>query len=333
MKIKVGLIGAGKFGRVHLSGYKKNPKCEIIAIASRTERSAREAADNFNIPNVYWGDSWKEMFEEQNLDAVSICSPNYLHAPMTLMALKNNCHILCEKPIAISLQELNEIEEILSKKNLIYFSSFQKRFLPVTSDIKKLIEIDGLGELSLVRYFFGHHGPYTTHKAMSNQKWFINSKLAGGGVLIDLGVHCIDLLRCLIGEFTEIEGYSYNTSCKRMNAEDNCSVIFQFENNILGNISVTWCSEPMEIIEIFGSKGTLRIDMQSKKPYMYKPKKLKRDPYLKKILKNKYNYNLIPQHALINYFIECIIDNRQSDPSFNDGKRALEFVLKAYSNK
>jgi len=333
MKIKVGLVGAGRFGIFHLAGYKKNENCEIIAVCSRTEESARNAAEKFNIPNVYWGDSWKRMFEEQNLDAVSICSPNYLHAPITLLALENNCNVLCEKPIALSLKELDQIENILNTKDLIYFTSFQKRYLSIIPNVKKIIASKIFGEINLIRYFFGHYGPYSSYQPMSKQKWFIDSKMAGGGVLIDLGVHCIDLLRFLIGEFDCVEGYNFNSTCKKINDEDNCNVLFKFENGALGMITVSWCSEPSEIIEFFGTKGTLKIDLQSNSPFDFHPKKMLRNIILKEALDANYNTNMIPQHELINHFVNCILENKQESPNFYDGKRAVEFVLEAYSMK
>ncbi len=333
MKLKIGLLGAGRFGIFHLAGYVKNKNCEIVSVASRTEESAKNAGKKFNIPHIYWGDSWKAMLEEQELDAVSICSPNYLHGPMTIAALQNNCNVLCEKPIAISLEELKNIERLLDNKKLIYFSSFQKRYLEISPIIKKIVQENVLGNLHLVRYFFGHYGPYTSYPAMSKQKWFINSKMAGGGVLLDLGVHCIDLMRYLIGEFKTIEGYNANSVCKGISDEDVCNVLFRFEENILGIVSVSWCSEPMEIIELYGSKGTLKIDMQSKDPFNITPIKLRNSPILKKVFNTNFGTDSIPQHKLIDHFIDCVINKKQEEPNFNDGKRAVEFVLEAYKLK
>ena len=330
MKLRVGLIGAGSFGYYHLSGYKKNANCDIIAVASRSEQSAKKAADKFEIPNVYWGDSWKQMLEEQGLDIVSICSPNYLHAPMTIMALKNNCNVICEKPIAINNHELENIENTLKKTGLIYFTSFQKRYMAVIPYIKKIIENKVLGDINLVRFFFGHHGPYTSWHASSEQKWFFDTKMAGGGVLLDLGVHCIDLLRYLIGEFTEIGGYNYNTTCKKIKDEDYCNVLFQFKNGALGNITVSWCSEPSEILELVGTQGTLKIDLQSSTPFTFQPKKLRRNKYLKEALETNYNMKKIPQHELIDHFVSCVLNKNQENPNFHDGKRAVEFVLESY---
>jgi UDP-N-acetylglucosamine 3-dehydrogenase len=333
MKLKVGLIGAGGFGNLHLSGYKKNENCELVAIASRTEKSAEKAAQKFEIPKVYWGDDWLKMLKENDLDVVSICSPNYLHAPMAIEAMKNNCNILCEKPIAISRDQLKEMEANLRNKNLIFFSSFQKRYNPTIPQIKKIIESKVLGNINLVRHFFCHYGPYTSWRPLSEQKWFFDSEKAGGGVLLDLGVHSIDLLRFLIGDFFKVEGYSYNTTCKNIANEDNCNVLVRFKNNALGIITVSWCNEPTDVVEIFGTQGMLKIDLQASEPLSYKPKKLKRIEIIQEILEKKFESSLMPQHLLINHFIECILKGKQENPDFEDGKRASEFALEAYSMK
>ena len=331
-KLRVGLIGAGGFGYLHLSGYKKNENCELIAVASRTEQHAKKAAEKFNIPLYYFGDDWKKMLEENRLDVVSICSPNYLHAPMTIEAIKNDIHVLCEKPICISDKELDEIEKILEKKNLIYFSSFSKRYIELFNRVKEIIDNEALGKINLIRFFFSHHGPYTSWKPLSEQKWFFDTEKAGGGVLLDLGVHCIDILRHLIGEFRAVEGYSHNTSCKDIKDEDNCNVLVRFENEALAIISVSWCNEPTELLEVYGTKGNIRVDVNSKQPISFAPKKLKRNQFVKAALEHDATFTNT-QHLLIDHFIECVIKGKQEHPDFNDGKRAVEFVLQAYSLK
>ncbi|MFX1339647.1 MAG: Gfo/Idh/MocA family protein [Promethearchaeota archaeon] len=332
MKLRVGLIGAGAFGYEHLFGYEQNEHCEIIAVAARTEQHAQKAAKKFDIPKWYWSNDWIKMLEENNLDVVSICSPNYLHAPMTIEAIKNGVNILCEKPICISHKELEKIESMLSKKSLIYFSSFQKRYIDLFNQIKEVIDNKALGDINLVRYFFSHYGPYTSWKAFSEQKWFFDSEMAGGGVLLDLGVHCIDILRYLIGEFTEVEGYSYNSFCKNIENEDNCNVLFRFEDKTLGVISVSWCNEPMEHIELYGTTGTLKVDLHSTEPISFAPMKLRKNKYIKSLVEYEPT-NEVAQHLLIDHFINCVLEGKQEHPDFKDGKRATEFVLKAYSLK
>ncbi len=145
MTLKIGLVGAGAFGTIHLGGFSKNPNCQLVAIASRTEEHAKAASEKFNVPKVYGGiDSWERMLDNEELDVVSICTPNYLHAPIILKSLERNCHILCEKPIAISREELHQIESELISKDLIFFTSFQKRYNPIFELLKAVIEMESL---------------------------------------------------------------------------------------------------------------------------------------------------------------------------------------------
>lgn len=333
MTLKIGIIGAGGFGSIHLSGFSKNPNCELVAIASRTEEHARAASEEFHVPKVYAGnDSWEKMSENEKLDVISICTPNYLHAPIILKAIEKNCHILCEKPIAISKEELDQIELELSSKDLIFFTSFNKRYNPIFKLLKDVIDNGILGKIILVRYYFSHYGPYKSWPARSEEKWFFDSKKAGGGVLLDLGVHCIDILRYLIGEYDNINGINFNTSCINMEEEDNCNVLFRFKNDALGLISVSWCNEPSETIDIFGTKGFIKVDLSGRNSPSFGPKNLKRNKLIKDIRKIK-PPSESAQNKLIDHFINCILAKKQESPNFVDGKKAVEFVLEAYSFK
>ena len=312
-------------------GYAKIPDCEVVAIASRTEEHAKAASEKFHVPKVYAGNnSWEEMIDEQELDIISICTPNYLHAPIVLKAVEKNVHILCEKPIAISREELNHLESALAPKGLIFFTSFQKRYNHVFRLIKRVLDENILGKITSVRYFFSHYGPYKSWKALSEEKWFFDSKKAGGGVLLDLGVHCIDMLRYLFGEYDKVNGINFNTSCINMDDEDNCNVLFRFKKDILGIISVSWCNEFLETLDIFGTKGFIKIDISGRNPLLFGPKSLKRNKVIKDLLEFKPT-NESAQNKLIDHFVKCIQTNKQESPSFDDGKKAVEFVLDAYS--
>jgi UDP-N-acetylglucosamine 3-dehydrogenase len=314
-------------------GYAKNQNCDLVAIASRTENHAKIASERFNIPNVYvGGDSWKNLIDKEELDIVSICTPNYLHAPIVLKAIEKDCNILCEKPIAISRVELSQIEEKLKYKNIIFFTSFQKRYNPVFKLLKDIIENDVLGKINLVKYYFSHYGPYKSWQALSEEKWFFDSEKAGGGVLLDLGVHCIDILRYLLEEYDKVNGINFNTSCIKMEDEDNCNVLFRFKNDTLGLISVSWCNEPSETLDIFGTKGFIKADISGRNPLSFGPRSLKRNKVIKNLLKFKPT-NESAQNKLIDHFINCIQTKKQESPNFIDGKKAVEFVLEAYSFK
>lgn len=331
-KLRVGLIGAGGFGTIHLEGYQNNSNCELVAVASRTLKHAKIAADKFKIPKIYIGDNWKSMLRYEDLDIVSICTPNYLHAPMTIEAIDNDINILCEKPIGISIEELNEIENQLNNKKVIFFTSFQKRYIAFLSIIKNIIDNEILGKIIHVSYHLSHYGPYKSWRALSKEKWFFDTEKAGGGVLLDLGVHCIDLLRYLIGEVSIINGIGINTSCIKMKDEDTCNVLFEFQNNVSGIITVSWCLEPLDVLKIYGTKGIFEVNLRRKKITYFKPLTLKKNSFFKKALSHR-EPKIIHQHALIDHFIDCVLNKKQDHPDFIDGKKAVEFVLNAYSLK
>ena len=333
MTLKVGLVGAGGFGSIHLLGFSKNSHCELVAIASRTEEHANALSEKFNIPKIYFGDEgWLKMIENENLDVVSICTPNFLHAPITLKALENNCHVLCEKPIALNREELDQMESLLNTKDLIFFTSFQKRYNPTFKLIKNILNDGILGDITLVRYYFSHYGPYKSWRALSKEKWFFDSQKAGGGVLLDLGVHCIDILRSLFGDYDKVIGFDSNTTCIEMEDEDNCGVLFRFKDKSTGFISVSWCNEPSETIDIFGTNGFIKVDLSGRNSPSFGPKKLKKNQKIKKLIKFKPR-NEFAQDKLIDHFINCIQSGRQESPNFDDGRKAVEFVLEAYSFK
>lgn len=272
------------------------------------------------------------MLKNEDLDVVSICTPNHLHAPMTIEAIANNINVLCEKPICISIKQLNEVENMLKNKEIIFFTSFQKRYISFLPLIKEIIDNEIIGKLLLVNYHFSHYGPYKTWLAISEEKWFFDSEKAGGGVLLDLGVHCIDFLRYLLGEYSEIKGIDFDTHCINMKDEDTCSVLFRFQNDVTGIITVSWCLEPLETLNFYGTKGTFNIDLRTKKILSFKPLKLNKNLIFKKALSHK-EPKVTHQYLLINHFIECVINKNQEHPDFKDGKKAVEFVLKAYSFK
>ena len=196
--------------------------------------------------------------------------------------------------------------------------------------VKDIVEHNVLGKITLVRFMFAHLGPYISHQALSKERWFFDSEKAGGGVLLDLGVHCIDLFRYLIDDYEKVEGITKNNSCINMKDEDNGNIMFRFKNDALGIINVSWCTPPIEFIEIFGTKGYIKLDLLAQQPFNCFPSELNENELIKKAYNCKI-HNLIPHHLLIAHFIKCVLENKQDNPDFNDGKKAVEFILDAYS--
>ncbi|HYO89878.1 MAG TPA: Gfo/Idh/MocA family oxidoreductase [Candidatus Limnocylindrales bacterium] len=192
-KVRVGVIGVGFIGRVHLESLSRVPEAKVVAIADIEPVRLAEQAEIFGIKDTYA--DYKEMLARPDIDAVTVCLPNDMHAPATIDALKAGKHVLCEKPLATSTAEALAMTEAAKAANRALMVAFSHRRRGDVKWLKQAIEDGMLGDL-----YFG--------KAMWLRRagipfwgeWFTKKEHSGGGPLIDLGVHMLDMALYLMGE-------------------------------------------------------------------------------------------------------------------------------------
>ncbi|SEN30183.1 Gfo/Idh/MocA family protein [Lihuaxuella thermophila] len=191
--LRVGIIGAGGIARgAHLNNYKKlGGRVEVVAVADVVEKTAKECAELYNIPHVFT--SYEEMLKSVKLDAVSVCTPNKFHAPATLAALEAGCHVLCEKPPAMTTEEAERMAQAAEKAGKILTYGFHYRHSPEVETLKKFIDAGELGEIYAARC----HA--IRRRGIPGWGVFTNKELQGGGPLIDIGVHMLDTALYLMG--------------------------------------------------------------------------------------------------------------------------------------
>ncbi|MHA1299120.1 MAG: Gfo/Idh/MocA family protein [Candidatus Helarchaeota archaeon] len=328
-KIRFGIIGAGAVGYENTSLFKQNQNVELVSVASRTEEHASEFAKKFKMEK--WYTDYKEMLEKEELDAVVICTPNNLHAEMAIAAAESGIHIFCEKPLTTSLEAADLIINAINKAKIKFMYAAHQRFFSGFNLLKEIIEKGVLGDISFVRARFTHKGPYTSWRASSKDKWFFDKNKAGGGVLLDLGIHHIDTLIWLFGAISEVTGASLGTFCKKMVWEDVASVTYKFENGTLGELEASWCALPSNIIEVHGYNGMLNVQALSYKAspnIECYPRKLKKNELIQKLTPETFLENV--KLKMTDHFVESIIEDRDPIVSVIDGKKALEFVISAY---
>lgn len=328
-KIRFGICGAGAVAYENTSLLSMNPNVELISVTSRTEEHAKEFAEKFKMKSHYT--DYREMLEKENLDAVAICTPNYLHAEMAIAAVEAGKHIFCEKPMTTTLEDANSIINAVKKAKIKFMYAAHQRFFTGFQILKKIIETEILGRISFIRARFTHQGPYTTWKAKSKEKWFFDKEKAGGGALLDLGIHHIDTLLWLFGEISDIQGASLGTFYQDTSWEDVASVVFKFQSGIIGELEASWCALPSNIIEVHGFNGFLNIQALGYKlaPWVeYFPKKLKRNELIQSLTPDTFLENV--KKKMTDHFIECIIEDKEPIATAEDGKKALEFVISAY---
>lgn len=184
--LKVGLIGAGGIVRgAHLNpGWLAVPNAEVVAVCDIHEETARKLASDFNIPHAYA--DFRDLLKLDEIDAVDICTPNKAHTSAVLAALEANKHVLCEKPLAVSTEEILAMREALRKTDRILMTAQHHRFSPMSTAIKAWVDSGALGEVYHARV------NATRRNWLPINPGFIDPNLSGGGPCMDIGVHALD---------------------------------------------------------------------------------------------------------------------------------------------
>jgi predicted dehydrogenase len=218
--ISVGLIGYGKMGQIRANTLRKNNK---VYIHSAYDISCLHISKD----NLKGTSSPDEIIDNKEIDAVFICTPNYLNQPLTLKALNAGKHVFCEKPPAFNSEGVEEIKKIekRSKKKLMY--GFNHRHHESVKRIKEIVDSNNLGKILWMR---GRYGKEVNDDFFKG--WRANPKLSGGGILIDQGIHMLDLMLHLGEDFDEVQSMVSNLYWQQKGVEDN--VFVNLRNNNTG---------------------------------------------------------------------------------------------------
>lgn len=262
-KLRVGVIGLG-MGQGHVNGFREHPGVEVVAAADVNEQRLQSAGERLKVPALYT--SAEEMLRKEALDIVSVATPNKYHKPLTLLALKAGCHVLCEKPMAMNAAEAREMLLAARKARKRLMINFSFRFTPQSWALKKEVENGLLGKVYFARTV------WMRRRGMPGfGGWFGQKALAGGGPLIDLGVHRLDLALWLMGHPKPVwvMGTTGNHIAapiaarekKAFDVEDFAAGHVKFEDGSTLEIEASWAGNIKEndLMEtrILGSKGGL----------------------------------------------------------------------------
>ncbi|MGQ9523728.1 MAG: Gfo/Idh/MocA family protein [Armatimonadota bacterium] len=190
--LRVGIIGSGGIAQTaHIPNYQKCPNVEVVACCDIVESTAKAAAEKFNIPHVYT--DYKKMLEDLPLDIVSVCTPNYMHKDPTIAALQAGCHVMVEKPIGMNAQEGRAMVEAAKKAGRKLAVGLNMRQSPAAQALKRAIDGGEMGEI--------YYSKALALRRRGIPSWgvFGEKDKQGGGPLIDIGVHIMDLTLWLMG--------------------------------------------------------------------------------------------------------------------------------------
>lgn len=319
--MKLGLIGLGYIGRTHLRNSQKLHNCKIVSVADTSEQ-ALSFAKEMRVPNVY--KDYNEMLKQVDLDAVIVSLPNYLHQKSVDDICESGKDILMEKPLARNSSEGKYIVDKVNRHNLKIMVGYPLRFVPYLLDAKEDINSGELGFIENMHAVRVGPGPYFHRNVDGNParvpEWWFSRERTGGGVLLDLGCHVINLLRYYFGEVNQIFGsfgYRYG-----LEVEDQALCIVEFKNGTKGNLTLNWTSQT-DLLKI-DLYGTVTQKMIYQKP--------KSKPQLAlQLLLGSTEYTA-PHLKEIEYFSECLINDTKPEPSGEDGLKDLEVIDSAYKN-
>jgi UDP-N-acetylglucosamine 3-dehydrogenase len=255
-RYRIGIIGAGAIAQaLHFPGYKKDRRANIVAFADPAEERHGEVLGRFGKMMAYR--DYRTMLRHEELDVVSVATPNAFHARQAVAALEAGCHVLCEKPIATTLAEADRILDAATRNRRKLMVGFSHRMFTGPQKCKELLAQRRLGTPYMIRVRFAHGGPYP---GWAKNSWFYNKKLSKGGAMLDMGIHAIDLCHWLIGPIANVSARAA-TLIKKIEVDDNALLQLEFKDGALGYIEVGWTSPPgFSGFEIYGTKGSLICD-------------------------------------------------------------------------
>ncbi|GGG11769.1 oxidoreductase [Paenibacillus albidus] len=272
--IRIGVIGTGSISGLHLNAYRNNPQTSVYAVCDLNEERARAAAAEYGAEKVYT--DYRELLADSGVDAVSICTWNNSHAEISIAALEAGKHVLVEKPLCRTFEEALQVEQAVQKSGKILQVGFVRRYDANAQLLHTLVEKGEFGEI--------YYAKATTLRRLGNPGgWFADIERSGGGPLIDIGVHVIDLCWYLMGrpKPVSVSANTYRKLGNRANVEylsfykaadydaalntveDLANALIRFENgaSLMVDVSFTLhAKEDERSVRLYGEKGGFEID-------------------------------------------------------------------------
>ncbi|MDA0337896.1 MAG: Gfo/Idh/MocA family oxidoreductase [bacterium] len=261
--MKMAVIGLG-MGRGHARGYHSHPQADLVAICDPDESRLRDVQAELDVPRIYT--DAEAMFAAEDLDGVSIAVPNKFHAPLTIAALRHGLHVLCEKPMAMTVKEAEAMNAAATRAGRNLMINFSFRFTDASYALKKQVDAGVVGDI-----YFGRSVWHRRRGMPRFGGWFGIKEMSGGGPLIDLGVHRLDLALWLMGypDPIAVSGSTYNRIAgplakeerKAFDVEDLACGLVKFANGATLILEASWALNQQErehmTTNLYGDRGGL----------------------------------------------------------------------------
>lgn len=349
--VRVGLIGTSWWAdSMFLPSLTSHPRTRVVGICGRNQERAGHMAAKYDIPDTFA--AYEAMIRDASLDAIVISAPDDLHHPMTMRALAAGLHVLCEKPLALTVAQAREMYETAVDKGVVHMVLFTWRWMPHFQYVQQLVREGYVGRCYECEFRF--MGGYARRSAY---QWRFDASRANG-VLADLGAHMIDLARMMVDEISHVQADL--SVCverpgpdgqPRQNANDSSLLTVQFANGAHGSIHTSAVAhvgdrDMMQTIALHGEKGSLRIHVnfdgadagvviegcrydQSRWERLVVPNDMWGDVDLLDFGRAMVPGIFQTQAAGARLFIDCILNHQPATPDFGDGLKAQHVIAAA----
>ncbi len=250
--MRVGLVGAGLQGRRRAPVLYQSSGMQLVVVASARGLSAKALANTAGCEAVV---GWERVVARDDLDAILICTPTYLHASIAIAALKKGVHVLCEKPLARTVEEAQAMVAAASANRTLLKCGFNHRHHPGVQQARRWFEQGAIGEPIFARCRYGICG-----RPGYDKEWRADPVQSGGGHLMEQGIHGIDLARWFLGDFTQATGF-IASGYWNMPVEDNAFALFRTARGQIASVHASLTQwKNLFSLEVYGKDGYVNVE-------------------------------------------------------------------------
>jgi len=329
--IEIGIIGCGKIAQIrHLPEYAANKDAHIAGIFDLSNSRAQEVAKVYQTKAYA---TYKELLEDPKIEAVSICTSNATHYEMTVEALRAGKHVLCEKPMAVTLEQCSSMVKVAEETNKYLMIGHNQRLAKAHTHAKELIEKGEIGKILTFRTSFGHSGPETWIIDEKNN-WFFDKKSAAFGAMADLGIHKTDLIQYLTGQkVSEVSAYIGTLDKKDSNedlisVDDNAICIYKMDGGCVGTMTASWTYYGSEdnSTTLYGTKGIMHLYENPEYSIVIKKRDGTQIFYKEENIQTNSNQT---KSGIIDLWVDCLKEQKEPEISGKEVLHAMKVIFAA----
>lgn len=322
-KLKVGIIGIGHQGRRHAESYSKLRQAELLAISDTDKKKAGEAARKLSVPNVYV--DYKKILENPEIEAVSVATPDFLHRDPVVDSLEAGKHVLCEKPLATTLEDIDAMIAAWKESGVKFMVGFENRWNPPFRNAKRIVES---GKIGRIIHIYARLNTWRD-VPLKMLGWADRSSPA-----LFLSVHPLDLCRWFTGsEISEVAAHGCSGFLKRRGVDtlDAIQSLIAFKNGVKCVVESSWImpnSFPSGAdfeFRMIGSKGSLEINPTLQSGVLSTDETHEYPEVFRLMSIDGHPYGFVP--GVVRHFVHCVLQNKQPLTSPYDGRAATEAAL------